>query len=80
MFLRIFLLYYVYAYASGFGAPTGQTDAHAPHSIQQSASITKIPSPSEIQLTGHSASHAPQLIQSSLIRYAIAKTPPFILL
>lgn len=27
-------------YASGFGAPTGQTPAHAPHSIHSSALIT----------------------------------------
>jgi len=52
------------------GAPTGQVSAHAPHSVQVSASITYFPSPSEIALTGHSASHAPQEMQSSFITYA----------
>lgn len=55
------------------GAPTGQVSAHAPHSVQVSASITYFPSPSEIALTGHSASHAPQEMQSSFITYAIWK-------
>lgn len=49
------------------GAPTGQTLAQAPHSMQESASITYIPSPADMQLTGHSASQAPQEIQVSAI-------------
>jgi hypothetical protein len=51
----------------GLGAPTGQTSAQAPHSMQVSASIMYWLSPWEIALTGHSASHAPQLMHSSLI-------------
>jgi hypothetical protein len=54
-------------YYSGCGASTGQTPLQAPHSIQTSASITYLSSPADIQLTGHSASQAPQLIQASLI-------------
>lgn len=61
---------------SAEGAPTGQTPAQAPHSIQVSASITYLPSPSEIALTGHSASQAPQLMHSSLITYAMEIAPP----
>lgn len=60
-----FAFYFTYA---GLGASTGQTPAQAPHSIHSSASITYRSSPSEIQDTGHSASQAPQLIQSSLIK------------
>ena len=58
---------------SAEGAATGQTPAQAPHSTQASASITYLPSPSEIASTGHSLAQAPQLIQSSLIIYAIIK-------
>jgi hypothetical protein len=53
-----------YAWA---GAPTGQVASHAPHSMQTSASITNLPSPSEMAETGHSAAQAPQEIQSSEI-------------
>ncbi len=59
------------------GAPTGQTLAQDPQSIQVSGSITYLPSPSEIAFTGHSASQAPQLIHSSLITYAIGKNTSF---
>ena len=58
-------------YYSCSGAPTGQTEAQAPHSRQASASITYEESPSEMQLTGHSEAQAPQLMQASLILYAI---------
>jgi hypothetical protein len=71
---EIFLI--ISKYYSGFGASTGHTFAHDPHSIHASASITNLLSPAEIQETGHSDSHAPQLIQSSLIKYAISGTPP----
>lgn len=60
-----------YAWA---GAPTGQTSAHAPHSVQVSGSITNLPSPSEIALTGQPAAHAPQEMHSSLIAYAKGNT------
>ena len=56
---------------SAWGAATGQASAQAPHSMQASASITYLPSPSEIASTGHSAAHAPQEMQSSLMMYAI---------
>jgi hypothetical protein len=58
----------------GCGAPTGQTPAHEPQSMQLSASTTYVLSPAEMQLTGHSASHAPQLMQSSLMKYAMVYT------
>ena len=61
---------------SGLGASTGQTFAHAPQSIQASLSITYISSPGDIHDTGHSGSQAPQLIHSSLIKYATYITPP----
>lgn len=61
---------------SAFGAETGQTPAHAPHSTQASASITYLPSPAVIAFTGHSLSQAPQAIHSSEITYAIFFTPP----
>lgn len=61
-----------YAY-SPLGAPTGQTSAQLPHSVQTAGSMTYLPSPSEIADTGHSASHAPHAMQSSLIVYAIEK-------
>ena len=54
-------------YYSGCGASTGQTLLQAPHSIHTSASITYLSSPAYIQLIGHSASQAPQLIQASFI-------------
>lgn len=46
--------------------------------MQVAASITYLSPPLEIAFTGHSASHAPQLMQSDLITYAIGKTPPLI--
>jgi hypothetical protein len=62
---RIFLLQGLF-YA-GLGAETGQTLAQAPQSMQVSASITYRSSPAWIASTGHSASHAPQEMQSLLI-------------
>lgn len=53
------------------GASTGQTFAHAPHSMHSSGFITYLSSPALMQLTGHSGSHAPQLMQASVILYAI---------
>ena len=44
---------------SSLGAPTGQASAQAPHERQASASISYLPSPSEIAPTGHSAAQAP---------------------
>jgi hypothetical protein len=55
-------------YYSGCGASTGQTLLQAPHSIQADASITYLSSPADIQLTGHSDSQAPQLMQASVIK------------
>jgi hypothetical protein len=53
------------------GASTGHESAQAPQSMQVSASITYLPSPSEIAPVGHSAAQAPQAMQSSEILYAI---------
>jgi hypothetical protein len=36
--------------------------------MQAAASITYLVSPAEMQLTGHSGSQAPQLMQSSLMK------------
>ena len=58
---------------SALGAPTGHTPAQAPHSMQVSASMTYLPSPSEIAPTGHSAAQAPQAMHSSEILYAMVK-------
>lgn len=69
-------MYLVHFSYSGCGAPTGQTLAHVPQSMQVPASITYLESPAEIQDTGHSASQAPQLMHSSEIMYAIGRTPP----
>ena len=52
---------------SATGADTGQEPAQAPQSMHVSASITYFESPAEIAFTGHSASQAPQLMQSSVI-------------
>jgi len=60
----------------GWGAPTGQTFAQEPQSMQAPSSITYFVSPAEMQLTGHSGSQAPQLMQSSLITYAMIFYPP----
>ena len=54
------------SYAS-WGAETGQVPAQAPQEMQVSASMTYLPSPSEIAETGHSSAHAPHAMQSSLI-------------
>ena len=59
---------------SAAGAPTGQTSAQLPHSMQVSGLISYLPSPSKIASTGHSAAHAPQEIHSLLILYAIVPT------
>ena len=75
----LLLNYAVRNYSSRAGAPTGQTPAHAPHSMQVSASISNLPSPSEIALTGHSAAQAPQEMQSSEILYAIPRHLPSLL-
>jgi hypothetical protein len=53
------------------GAETGQVSAQAPHSMQVSASISYLPSPSEIAETGHASAQAPQAMQASVILYAI---------
>ncbi len=63
---------------SALGASTGQASAQAPHSMQASASITYLPSPSEIASTGHSAAQAPHEMQASSIMYAIEVLPPYI--
>lgn len=53
-------------------APDGHAPAHVPQSIQESASISYLPSPALIAPTGHSPSQVPQLIHSSEITYAIS--------
>ena len=75
-FSRYFLLLFILNY-SALGASTGQVSAQAPHSMHLSASITYLPSPSEIASTGHSAAQAPQEMHSSPITYAIFSHPPF---
>lgn len=67
-FLSILSCYY-----SAEGADTGQVSAQAPQSMQVAASITYLPSPSEIAFTGQPSAQAPQLMQSSEILYAIGK-------
>lgn len=59
-----------FAYACS-GAPTGHVSAQAPQSRQVSASITYLPSPSEIAPAGHASAQAPHWMQASLIAYAI---------
>ena len=59
--------FFVFLNYSCSGAPTGHTEAQAPHSRHALASITYELSPSEMQLTGHSEAQAPQLMQASLI-------------
>lgn len=61
----------------GWGAPTGQTFAQEPQSMHALSSMMYLVSPAEMQLTGHSGSQAPQLMQSSLITYAITNTSIF---
>ena len=58
------------------GAPTGQTSEQAPQSMHFSGSMSYLPSPSEIACTGHSGSHAPQLMHSSEMLYAMVDSPP----
>jgi hypothetical protein len=60
---------------SSDGAETGQTFAQFPQLMQAELSTTYWLSPSLIAQTGHSAAHAPQLIQASDILYAIKFTP-----
>ena len=55
-------------------APTGQTPAQEPHSMQEPASISKWSLPIAIAPTGQVASQAPQLRQSLLITYAMEHT------
>ena len=59
-------------------ASTGQAAAQAPQSAQASLSITNFVSPSEMQPTGHSEAQEPHWMHSSLITYAMGKTPPSI--
>ena len=56
---------------SAAGAPTGHTSAQAPQSMHFSASITNLPSPSEIASTGQPSAQAAQEMHSSEILYAI---------
>jgi hypothetical protein len=65
---------YKHVVYSGWGAPTGQTSAQLPHSVQESAEISYLPSPSVIADVGHSGSQAPHEMQSSLIIYAMGST------
>ena len=41
--------------------------------MQVASSISYLPSPSEIALTGHASAHAPQEMQASVILYAITE-------
>lgn len=68
---RALLIYCCLTYQPSAGAPTGQVPAQAPQSMQASASITYLPSPSEIAFTGQPSAQAPQAMQSSEITYAI---------
>ena len=52
-------------------ASVGQTLAQEPQSTQAAASITRADSASDIALTGHSPSQAPQFTHASVILYAI---------
>jgi len=61
-------------YSSFAGAPTGQTEAHVPHSMHFDASISYFDSPSFMHCTGHAAAQQPHLIHLSLILYAIIFT------
>jgi hypothetical protein len=55
-------------------APTGHPSAQEPQSKHVAASISNLPSPSLIAPAGQVPSHAPQLIHSSEITYAILIT------
>jgi hypothetical protein len=71
-----FLYFIVFNYLSdNSGAPTGQTAAQAPQSMQSSGSITYLSSPCDIAFTGHSIAHTPQEIQFSFILYDKVFTP-----
>jgi hypothetical protein len=61
---------------SASGAPTGHSAAQEPQSMHLSASITYLPSPSEIASTGQASAQAPHMMQASEILYAIIKKPP----
>jgi hypothetical protein len=52
---------------AGTQASTGQTEAHVAQAVHFSWSITYLSSPAEMALSGHSGSHAPQEMQSSVI-------------
>lgn len=67
----LILLYGAYACS---GAPTGHVSAQAPQSRHVSASMTYLPSPSEIAPAGHASAQAPHWMHASLIAYAIAVT------
>ena len=54
-------------YSPGVIAPVGQASAHVPQSTHASASITYLPSPSEIAPDGHSPAQEPHITQSSVI-------------
>jgi hypothetical protein len=55
-------------------ASTGQVSIQAPQSMQVEASMTRASPFSLIELTGHTGSHAPQLIQSAVIVWAKSVT------
>ena len=58
---------------AGWIESVGQTSTQAAQSTHLASSITMLPSISEIAPSGHSASHAPQLMQVSIsILYAIS--------
>lgn|GEM_PF-2681565 len=54
---------------------TGQASTQPPQSMHVSASITCLPPCSLIAFTGQTSSHAPQLMQSSLIECATVSPP-----
>jgi hypothetical protein len=56
-------------------ASVGQLSVQAPQSMQVSASIMYLSSPSLIAPTGHVSTHAPQEIQASVILKAIILPP-----
>ena len=66
----------IYNYSAEI-APVGHAASHAPQSMQESASISYLPSPSEIAPTGHSPSQEPHITHSSLITCAIVYVPSF---
>ena|SRR5699024_3334806 len=68
----------IYNYSAEI-APVGHAASHAPQSMQESASISYLPSPSEIAPTGHSPSQEPHITHSSLITCAMSMYPPFMI-